>query len=155
MKITTEIAKHFREVHFGGNWTGTSFKQALEGVTFEQATTKIYDLNTIYALAFHINYYIAAVLKVFQGESLNAKDAYSFDHPKIHSQAEWEAFVAKLWEDAELFANEIEKLPEDCFDKPFTDEKYGSYYRNIHGIIEHTHYHVGQISLIKKILSTQ
>ena len=152
MKLTTQIAKHFREVHFGGNRAGTSFKEALEGVTWEQATTKVYDFNTIHTLAFHINYYIAAVLKVFQGEALNAKDELSFDHPEIHSQAEWEAFSAKLWKDAEQFANEIEKLPDDCFDKDFTDEKYGNYYRNIHGIIEHTHYHIGQISLIKKMV---
>jgi hypothetical protein len=30
--------------------------------------------------------------------------------------------------------------------------KYGNYYRNLHGIIEHTHYHLGQIVLIKKLL---
>ncbi len=153
MKLTTQIAKHFREIHFGGNWTGTSFKEVMEGITWEQATTKVYDLNTILTLVFHVNYYVAAVLKVFEGEALNAKDEFSFDHPKITSQAEWETFLAKVWSDAEQFANEIEKLPEDCFDTNFTDEKYGSYYRNIHGIIEHTHYHLGQISLLKKMLN--
>ncbi|HAI83731.1 MAG TPA: DUF1572 domain-containing protein, partial [Chitinophagaceae bacterium] len=28
----------------------------------------------------------------------------------------------------------------------------GTYYRNILGLIEHTHYHLGQIALIKKII---
>ena len=37
----------------------------------------------------------------------------------------------------------------------FADEKYGHYYRNLHGIIEHTHYHLGQIVLIKKLLQQQ
>jgi len=32
------------------------------------------------------------------------------------------------------------------------EEKYGNYYRNFHGIIEHCHYHLGQIVLIKKML---
>jgi hypothetical protein len=44
-------------------------------------------------------------------------------------------------------------LPESKLAETFSDEKYGNYYRNIHGIIEHTHYHLGQIVLIKKILS--
>ncbi|MBC8756771.1 DinB family protein [Kordia sp. YSTF-M3] len=152
MRLATHIAKHFREVHFGGNWTGTSFKEIMEGITYEQATTKVQDLNTILTLVFHVNYYVAAVLKVFQGEALNAKDELSFDHPQITSQAEWEVFLAKVWKDAEQFADEVAKLPDDCFDQDFTDKKYGSYYRNIHGIIEHTHYHIGQISLIKKLL---
>jgi hypothetical protein len=33
-----------------------------------------------------------------------------------------------------------------------TDPQYGSYYRDPQGIIEHLHYDLGQIVLIKKIL---
>ena len=47
----------------------------------------------------------------------------------------------------------MEQLPETMLWETFADEKYGNYYRNIHGIIEHTHYHLGQIVLIKKIVS--
>ena len=32
-------------------------------------------------------------------------------------------------------------------------EKYGTYYRNFHGLIEHAHYHLGQIVLIKKLVA--
>ncbi len=45
---------------------------------------------------------------------------------------------------------QIEQLPESKLWETFSDEKYGNYYRNIHGIIEHIHYHLGQIVLIKK-----
>jgi len=58
----------------------------------------------------------------------------------------------KTWKDAENFAGLIEHLPERTLEETFWDEKYGNYYRNIHGIIEHTHYHLGQIVLLKKIL---
>jgi len=37
----------------------------------------------------------------------------------------------------------------------FTDEKYGTYQRNLIGILEHSYYHLGQIVLIKKLLKTQ
>jgi len=46
----------------------------------------------------------------------------------------------------------IEQLPETKLGETFSDEKYGTYYRNLHGIIEHNHYHVGQIVIIKKLL---
>jgi len=59
----------------------------------------------------------------------------------------------KTWADAEYFVTLIEQLPESKPGEIFTDEKYGNYYRNIHGIIEHTLYHLGQIVLIKKILT--
>ncbi|MEM6719439.1 MAG: DinB family protein [Bacteroidota bacterium] len=152
MNIAEQIAKHFKEVHFGGNWTGSNMKDVLSGITFEQATKKVKDLNTILTLTYHIHYYVAEVLRVFEGEPLKAKDEFSFDHPEITSQAEWDAFVTKVFKAAEDFEEHLKKLPEDCFDQPFTDEKYGNYYRNMHGIIEHTHYHLGQISLLKKLV---
>ncbi|MFA6060261.1 MAG: DinB family protein [Taibaiella sp.] len=152
MNTTTQIAKHFREVHFGGNWTSVNLKESLAGVTWQQATTKVYSFNTIATLVYHINYYVSAVLKVLQGEQLNAKDEYSFNHPPILSTKDWEQLLDKTWADAEQFATLIEQLPDSKLEEDFTDKKYGNYYRNIHGIIEHTHYHLGQIVLIKKIL---
>lgn len=152
MNLSAQIAKHVKEVHFGGNWTSSNLKDTLTNLTWEQATTKIYSLNTIATLVYHMNYYVSAVLKVLQGESLNAKDKYSFDHPSISSQEDWQRLLDKVWADAENFAGLIEKLPESKLNEVFTDKKYGNYYRNIHGIIEHIHYHLGQIVLIKKIL---
>jgi hypothetical protein len=78
MKLAEQIAKHFRQVYFGGNWTSVSMKEILKDVNWREATTQIHSFNTIAALVFHINYYISAVLKVLQGEPLNASDKYSF-----------------------------------------------------------------------------
>lgn len=147
------LAKHLRDVHFGGNWTTSNLKDNLAGVSWQQATQQVYELNTIATLVFHTSYYISAVLKVLQGEPLQAHDKYSFDLPPIHSQEEWESLLHKTWADAESLAALVEQLPEAKLWEPFTDEKYGTYYRNLLGIIEHTHYHLGQIAVIKKILS--
>lgn len=152
MNLPAQIAKHFRDVHFGGNWTSVNLKQTLADVTWEQATKKIDSLNTIAALVYHINYYVSAVTNVLQGEPLNAHDKYSFDLPPIQNQEDWQKLLNKLWTEAENFASLVEQLPASKLGEVFSDEKYGSYYRNIHGIIEHTHYHLGQIVLIKKII---
>lgn len=152
MNLTAQIARQLRDVHFGGNWTSSSLKEHLADVTWQQATTKLYSFNTIAILVYHMNYYISAVLKVLQGGPLDAKDKYSFDHPPILSQEDWEKLLNKTWADAESFATLIEQLPESKLGETFQDEKYGNYYRNLHGIVEHIHYHLGQIVLIKKIL---
>ncbi|MDQ3844097.1 MAG: DinB family protein [Bacteroidota bacterium] len=152
MNWTAQIAKHFREVHFGGNWTAVNLKDNLADVTWQQATTQVYSFNTIATLVYHMNYYVSAVMKVLQGEPLHAKDQYSFDHPPIASRQDWEKLLDKMWTDAEAFASLIEQLPQSKLGETFVDEKYGNYYRNLHGIIEHMHYHLGQIVLIRKIL---
>jgi len=152
MSFPQQIAKQIREVYFGGNWTTSNLKEHLNNITWQQATSKVYSFNTIAALVFHINYYICAVTKVLEGELLNASDKISFDHPPINNQDDWELFLKKTWIDAENFAKLVEKIPETKLWEIFTDEKYGSYYRNLHGIIEHTHYHLGQIVLLKKMI---
>lgn len=152
MNLTTQIAKHFRDVYFGGNWTVSNLKDALADVTWQQATTQVYSFNTIAALTYHVSYFVHALLTVLRGEPLNAHDKYSFDHPPIHSQEDWEQLLNTVWSDVENAVRLIEQLPESALGENFTDEKYGNYYRNIHGIIEHTHYHLGQIVLIKKLL---
>lgn len=153
MDLTKQIAKHFREVHFGENWTSSNLKDNLADVSWEQATTQVYSLNTIAALVFHLNYYVSGVLKVLQGGPLEIKDKFSFDLPPILSREDWEKLLDKTWADAEHFASLVEQLPESKLWEDFTDSKYGNYYRNFHGIIEHLHYHLGQIVLVKKILS--
>lgn len=152
MNLTQQIAKHTREVWFGGNWTAVNLKESLADVTWQQATTRVDSLNTIASMVYHINYYVSAVLQVLQRQPLNAHDKYSFDLPPIASQQDWEKLLNNTWTNAEKFAGLIEQLPESKLWENMADEKYGNYYRNLHGIIEHTHYHLGQIVLVKKMI---
>ncbi len=148
------IAKHLREVYFGKNWTASNLKDQLAHVNWKMATTKVDSLNTIATLVYHLNYYVRGVIKVLEGGPLETKDRLSFDHPPIHSEEGWQRMLEQIWLDAERFAALIERLPDEYLNKEFVDEKYGNYYRNIQGIVEHIHYHLGQIVVVKKLIST-
>ncbi|MBS4043598.1 MAG: DUF1572 family protein [Chitinophagaceae bacterium] len=152
MNLSQHIAKQFNEIYFGGNWTDSNIKDNLKNVTWQQATTKIDDLNTIASLVFHMNYYVRAGLEVLLNNTLNAHDKLSFDCPAINNENDWEELLKKSFNDAELLTTLIEKLPEIKLADIFIQEKYGNYYRNLNGIIQHCHYHLGQIVIIKKIL---
>ncbi|HMU46776.1 MAG TPA: DUF1572 domain-containing protein [Chitinophagaceae bacterium] len=155
MNLSQQIAKHTRDVFFGGNWTAVNLKDSLADVNWQMAVKRVDALNTIAALVFHIHYYVAAVLKVLQGGPLDAHDKYSFDLPSIKSEDDWKRLVTKTMEDATLLADEIEKLDEPGLYESLADPKYGNRLRNFLGIIEHTHYHLGQISLLKKMTKEQ
>ena len=153
MNNTYEITKRFREVILNGTWVAnTNYKHQLTDLNWEVAITEFHSLNTIAVLAQHIHYYINGVKNVFKGGSLEIRDKYSFDFPPIQSQNEWENFLNKFWNDAEEFASLVEQMPEEKLKEVFVDEKYGTYQRNVDGIIEHSYYHLGQIVLLKKIL---
>jgi uncharacterized damage-inducible protein DinB len=155
IKSTTQLAKHLREVFTGGNWTFTNVEEVLKDVTVEEALTKVFGLNSIAGLLFHMNYYFKPVLGVLKGEALTGNDKFSFDLPPIGSETEWKALVKQALDDAEALASQIEMLEEGQLAEIFADPKFGIYYRNLLGIIEHTHYHLGQIALIKKILRSK
>lgn len=147
------LASRIREVLLDGRWiANTNFKEQLQGVNWQQAIQKVGNLNTIALLTFHINYYLGGLLDAFETGRLEIRDKYSFDLPEIKSAADWERLVADFLRNAEQFAAKVEQMDDRIFDQPFVDEKYGSYLRNIEGIIEHSYYHLGQVVLIKKLL---
>lgn len=154
MQLSTTLANQLRQVFFGGNWTASNVQAVLQDVTLAQATaTVFFTSNTIHILLFHSYYYIRETAKVLEGGKLEAHDKYSFEAPELESEADWVAFRQKVLEETERFIQLVEAIPEDQWTKDLADPKYGSYYRNIQGIIEHTHYHLGQIALIKNALS--
>ncbi len=153
MSSTQQIAQHLRHLYFGGNWTGVNLRDTLNDITWEQASEKIFGLNTIASLLFHINYYMKPISRVLDGEPLYASDRFSYDGPPITSNEDWKALISKVMSDGELLASQIEAMNEEKLFTEFSGEKYGTIYRNLIGVIEHTHYHLGQIMLLKKILN--
>lgn len=156
MTLAKQIAQQFREVYLDGKWVvTTNLKAELSTVTWQQATTKVGDLNTIAALTFHLNYYIAGLIPVLKGGSLDIKDKYSFDCPLIESEVDWQQLLEKSWSNAETFADLIAQKSDDEIMAAFVEEKYGNYYKNLQAIIQHSFYHLGQIVLIKKLLRNE
>ncbi len=153
MEKPSQLANRFREVILDGKWiANTNFKDKLTDVSWKQATTKVGSLNTLAMLAFHINYYIGGVLNVFEGGELEIRDKYSYDLPAISSQQDWENLLDEFWSNTQKFAEHVERMSEEQLDQVFVKEAYGTYRRNIEGMIEHSYYHLGQVSLIKKMV---
>lgn len=155
MSTSHSLANRFREVILNGTWVAnTNFKSQLSDLRFEIATRKIDGLNSIALLAQHIHYYVVGVNNVLNGGKLEIRDKFSFDFPELNSQTEWDNFLNKFWLDSENFAQNIEKLNDDQILSTFVDVKYGTYVRNIDGMIEHSYYHLGQIVMLRKLIET-
>jgi len=155
MTRTKFIANRLREVLLNGHWiANTNIKEQIKSVTWKQANQKIGELNTIALLTYHINYYLAGVLQVFDGGELEIRDKFSFDLPPIKSETDWTNLVAEFISNAEKFVIHVENMKDAKLDKVFVDDQYGTYQRNLEGTIEHSYYHLGQISLIKKMILT-
>ena len=153
MEKSTQLTQRFRDVILEGKWiANTNYKDILDTISWQESTLKIGGLNTIAALTFHVNYYIEGIVHVFEGGKLDIRDKYSFDLPPIDSTAKWVELRNGLYRNAEKLAVHIEQFSDEKLATPFVDEKYGDYRRNIEGLIEHSYYHLGQLTLLKKLI---
>ncbi|MFM1932634.1 MAG: hypothetical protein RL226_1937 [Bacteroidota bacterium] len=152
MSRSEQLSTRLRELFLNGKWiANTNVKELLLSINYQQANCKVAELNTIIELTFHINYYLSGLLQVLNGGPLEVRDKLSFDMRPITTEAQWQQLVNTLVSNAEAFANATETLTDAQLDAPFVDEKYGTYLRNIEAIIEHSYYHFGQISILKKL----
>lgn len=148
--LTPQLAKHFRDVYYGGNWTWVNLRDTLKDITWEEAVTEVHGGNTIAVLVYHISYYVTVQLNVLKGGSLEGTDKDSFNAPAIRSAEDWDQLLNRIWQEADEYAVLVGQLPEDRLQEFFVIEKYGTWLRNLLGLIEHTHYHLGQIVILKK-----
>jgi uncharacterized damage-inducible protein DinB len=153
MESTNQLAIRIKEVLIDGKWiANTNYKDTLSSITWEEATKTPNGLNSISSLAYHINYYLAGILNVFENNTLDIEDKYSFDCPLISSKKKWESLLNNFLSNAEKIVSYVDSITEQKLEEIFVNEKYGNYRRNLEGVIEHSYYHLGQISLIIKII---
>lgn len=153
MSKSKNLASRLEEVLLNGKWIAhTNIQEQLNKINWNRATSKIGDHNSIAELTFHINYYVGGILNVLKGGDLEIRDQYSFDMEKIDSEADWQQLIRSFNENANSIVEHIANIPEIRWDEPFVKEEYGTYERNIEGLIEHSYYHFGQISLLLKLI---
>ena len=154
MSKSQELASRLEEVLLNGKWIAhTNIWEQLNKIDWKQANRKIGDHNTIAELTFHINYYIGGILNVFKGGDLEIRDKHSFDMSAIADEKDWLELMNSFKANSHVLIEKISSFPEEQWGEPFVKEEYGSYARNIEGLIEHSYYHFGQISLLIKLTS--
>jgi len=145
------LSKHIRDLYSGGNWTSVCMRDVLGRISHGQALARQGSAHSIAELLYHIDYYVAAVLGVLQGGPLEAHDRYSFDLPVPAGEADWRAMVERALQRGLALADAVERMDAGLLERDFAEAKYGTWHRNILGVVEHTHYHLGQIVILTRL----
>jgi uncharacterized damage-inducible protein DinB len=152
MNLTHIIAQHILEVYQGGNWTEVNVKETLQNVTYEEAIEITpASPNSIAALMHHLSFYNEVVLQRLNGVEPVIDEMNGFDVPFIFNETGWQHLKERCFETAGNLAEAVRQLPEEKLEK-LTPGGYSTYYKTLHGIAEHVHYHLGQMLLIKKLV---
>ena len=154
MKITELIAQHITEVFEGNNWTDVNIQDTLQDVDYREATTVTKaSYNTIAALLHHLSFYNDIVSMRLMGINPEIDEINGFNVPPIKSEEDWQQLKDAAFASARNLADAVQKFPEERLNE-LTVTGHSTYYKMLHGITEHAHYHLGQIGLIKKLART-
>ncbi|MBX2815637.1 MAG: DUF1572 domain-containing protein [Saprospiraceae bacterium] len=147
------LAGRLQEVLLDGTWIAqTNLQEQLNNTSWEQANSKMGNHHSLAELVFHVDYYVGGILNVFNGGDLEIRDQYSWDTEPLRSEEDWLQRVRAFVMHAQALVDKIMHTPDSQWSRPFVKEAYGTYERNIDGLIEHSYYHFGQISLLRKLL---
>lgn len=152
MKVTEQIAQHLLDVHNGDNWTDVNIANTLKGITWQEADRKAsFSPNTIAMLLHHISFWNRIVAQRGQGIEPVIPPSNGMDVPAIESEEAWNELKKDNLLSAHELATIIENFDEDDLHVPILP-RHSSAYKNFQGQVEHVHYHLGQIVMIKKYL---
>lgn len=154
MKILQLIANALLNVHNGNNWTDVTIESTLEDVTWKEAVTVTpASPNTIATLLHHISFWNRAVAQRGKGIKPLIGEDNGFDMPPLKNEKDWKALIKDNIASAKELAEVIRNFDETKLNKPILP-RHSSAYSNFQGQVEHVHYHLGQMVMIKQLLRT-
>lgn len=153
MTETKFIAEQLRKAFEGDAWHGPSVREALDGVTAEQAAAKpIPEAHSIWELALHIAAWVEHSRHAIDGKPLPLQLDTPEDWPRVAGTdpAAWKQSYNQVFESGKALVKAIEKVPAECLTDTVPGRSY-DFHQLFHGIVQHTIYHAGQVALLKKV----
>ncbi|UPK71714.1 DinB family protein [Chitinophaga filiformis] len=152
MNILTQISTHLLDTLEGENWTDVNIMDSLKDVTVQEATLRTKaSPNTIASLVNHLIYWNGVMMQRINGIRVNIPDSNGYDVPDLAGEDDWADLKRKLVASTHELADAIKKVDEKRLQEPIV-AGHSSTYKNLQGTVEHLHYHLGQIVILKKLI---
>ena len=147
------IVDQLNRAFVGEAWHGPAVIEILEGVTAQQAVTHpLAGGHSIWELALHIVAWMRAGLRRLNGDRAQLTDAENFPAVTDSVERAWEAVRESVRQAHKELCSAILLLNDSRLDQPII-EGMSSIYVTLHGVIQHSLYHAGQIAILKKAFS--
>lgn len=154
MQLTHLLAQHLKNVYEGNNWTDVNISDTIKDINWQQAQQKTAgSSNTIASLLHHLYYWNEILMQRMKGETPVIPQANGFDVPPLNNEEDWNALKEKTHQSFMQLSEAIKSFPEEKLPDNYAPTIPSTYYRNFQGIVEHAHYHLGQIVILKKLIA--
>lgn len=153
MRELERIVDQLKRAFSGNAWHGPAVLETLEGVTAKQAAAHpVDDAHSIWELALHIEAWTRAGCRRLQGDRAQLSDAENFPSVTGSDEVAWMQVQESIKRAHHELASAILLLDDTRLEQPII-EGMSSVYVTLHGVIQHSLYHAGQIAILKKAIS--
>ncbi len=150
MPEITRILKHYDGVLGGEPWHGDPIWQILGGIPAEVAAARPLDgSHTIWEIVMHMTFWEGVATERLAGQRAGLAEELNFPPMPVVSEENWKQTLDQFRASNQKFRAALAKLDPARLDE-LTAAGKRTYYGEVHGVIEHTVYHAGQIALLKK-----
>jgi uncharacterized damage-inducible protein DinB len=150
---TKRISKLFSDLYNGDAWIEVTIQGTIKNISAEQALIHpIENLNSIWEIVNHLVSWREVVLSRMEGEIILEPNNNFFEPIIDNSERAWQETLERYDKSQKSWLVYLEKLNSTDLEKIYSGKKY-TFYELIHGILQHDAYHLGQIIMLKKLVS--
>lgn len=150
MKESQRIAQLFKALFDGHPWLEVNLLDTLNTITATSAEKQLYNNQpSIWQLLNHVVNWRNTVLDRLHGNIIDSPANNYFETIPNTSASEWQEAIHALCVSQQKWINYLDQLDDADLEKIYPGNM-ASYYDNIHGILQHDAYHLGQIRLLAK-----
>ena len=144
------IADQLRRSFEGGAWHGPGLLEVLQGVTAKQAAARpIAGAHSIWELVLHLRAWTEVEIERLAGMTVEEPEAGDWPAVTDTSEAAWRDALRQLKKAHRELIEAVERLSESRLEERAPARDHTIYFM-LHGQVQHTVYHAGQIAVLKK-----
>jgi uncharacterized damage-inducible protein DinB len=144
------IRDQLRNAMDGGAWHGPSLHEIIGDMTAKEAAGRpLASVHSAWELVLHVAAWLEIVRRRAEGDPARPTEAENFPAVPEVTEAAWTEARARLRRAHEELQAAIERLDEPDLDRPVAGQRYDVGFM-LHGVIQHTLYHAGQVAILKK-----
>ena len=152
MNIAEHIARHLRDVYAGQNWTEVNLQTTLEDITYEEASQVTpASVNTIAGLVHHLAFWNRVMAQRIAGIRVEIPESNGYDSSQLTDADHWHNLKKDCFQSGKHLADVISVLSADQLQQEILPG-YPTAYKSLQGCVEHVHYHLGQIVILKQLV---
>lgn len=134
------------------NWAEVNVQQILDSITDTQANLKLPGFkNSIHQIAQHLIADTFVVAQRLEGINYQLSEHDNWIPDDKIQGLNWQETKSRLLESPQLLLNKLQNLQDADLNREIIKD-YSTVYVTLHGYIQHSYYHIGQISVIGKAL---